>query len=348
MVYISSQAITAAGRQGVMQAQADLARTQKELSSGTMADVGLGLGSTAGQFVSLSQQQTRLQAILDSNATTSTRLNSTATALTSLQTAAGNFLSSLTVASSTGSAIGGLQSTAQGSLATLISTLNTTVAGQAIFGGINTGAPPMSGYLSTPASASKTAVDAAFSSAFGTTQTSPAAAAIGSGAIQSFLDGPFAALFTGAAYAATWSSASDETITSQISATERAQTSVSANNPAFQKLAQAYAMVGEFAGQNLGPDATKTVIASAARLVSSAISDLTNTQAGVGVAQSSVAAANDGMTAQIGLLTQQSSALDGIDPYALSTRVSTLQTQIEASYEMTSKLQSMSLVNYLA
>ena len=330
-----------------MQAQSDLAKTQKELSSGTMADVGLGLGSTSGQLVSLSQQQTRLQAVLDGNTNASTRLSSTASALTGLQTAAASFLSSLTTATSAGGSGAGLQSTAKGSLATLISTLNTTVAGQAIFGGINTGGSPMAAYASSPASASKTAVDTAFSATFGTSQTSPAAASIDGTAMQSFLDGPFASLFTGAAYAATWSSASDETISSQISGNETAQTSVSANNAAFQKLAQAYTMVSEFAGQNLGADATKAVIASAARIVSSAIGDLTNTQAGVGIAQSSISAANDGMSAQITLLAQQGSALNAVDPYALATRVSTLQTQIEASYEITAKLQSMSLVNYL-
>ena len=33
--------------------------------------------------------------------------------------------------------------------------------------------------------------------------------------------------------------------------------------------------------------------------------------------------------------------------YALSSRVTALQTQLEASYELTSRLQSLSLVNYL-
>ena len=40
--------------------------------------------------------------------------------------------------------------------------------------------------------------------------------------------------------------------------------------------------------------------------------------------------------------------LDGVDAYALSTQVSSLQTQIQASYELTAQLQQMSLVNYLA
>lgn len=57
--------------------------------------------------------------------------------------------------------------------------------------------------------------------------------------------------------------------------------------------------------------------------------------------------ANDRMTTQIGYLSTQSSDLVGVDPSALATRISGLQTQIQASYEITSQLQQLSLVNYL-
>ena len=53
MVYISSLALSSASRASVMQAQSSLAKVQQELSSGKMADIGLGLGSGSAQFVSL-------------------------------------------------------------------------------------------------------------------------------------------------------------------------------------------------------------------------------------------------------------------------------------------------------
>ena len=52
------------------------------------------------------------------------------------------------------------------------------------------------------------------------------------------------------------------------------------------------------------------------------------------------------MAAQITLLSSRASD-DKVDSYSLSTQLSSLQTQIEASYQMTSKLQQLSLVNYL-
>ncbi len=351
MTYISSQALTASSRQAVLQAQSQLARVQKQLSSGTLADVGLGLGSSSGQYVGLTNQQNQLQAITDDNSLAATRLASTATALTSLQTTASSFLSSLTAAASSGGISNTVQSTATGNLGALISTLNTSVAGQFIFGGINSGTAPMADYASTPASASKTAVDAAFSATFGTTQTSASASSISGAAMTSFLNTTFASLFGGASFTSTWSSASDQPITSQISTSQTAATSISANTGAMQKLAQAYTMVSEFGGQNFGTAAGQAVIASATQLVSGAISDLTNLQAGVGIVQSSITNANASMAAQISVLSTQSDSMAGLSSTQtldLTSQVSTLQTQIEASFEVTAKLQQMSLVNYMA
>ena len=165
--------------------------------------------------------------------------------------------------------------------------------------------------------------------------------------MQSFLGSSFSSLFSSASYKGTWSSASDQVQTSQISTTEAVDSSVSANASAFRQLAQAYTMVGEFTGSTMSSDAKQAVLTSAAALVTSALSGITNVEASVGAAQNSVSTANDSMATQLTLLQTQSSDLDGVDSYALTTKVSALQTQIQASYELTAKLQQMSLVNYL-
>jgi flagellar hook-associated protein 3 FlgL len=224
------------------------------------------------------------------------------------------------------------------------------VAGQFIFGGLNTQNAPLTAYSANPPSATKSAVDAAFLGAFGTSQTSADAAAIGGTDMPSFLDNTFAPLVTGAGYTAAWSGASDATITSRIAPEQTIQSSLSANAPAFQKLAQAYTMISEFGGSPLSADASQAAIGAAATLVSSAITDLVQMQAGVGVSQSAVSAANDSMSAQVNLLSTETatmSELSDLDTYDLSNKITTLQTQIQASYQLTAKLQQMSLVNYL-
>ena len=53
------------------------------------------------------------------------------------------------------------------------------------------------------------------------------------------------------------------------------------------------------------------------------------------------------MATQINFLSSQASALVAVDPSMLATQISELQTQIQASYEITSQLQQLSLVSYL-
>lgn len=347
MVYVSTPALGLASRQAVMQTQAELAKDQTELSSGKIADIGLGLGSASGSYLSLKAEQAQLKAITDANALAGTRLTATASGLSALQKTASSFLASLTAAASAGMNTATLQATAAGNLQDLIATLNTVVDGQAIFGGINSGAAPMAAYTASPASGSKAAVDAAFASAFGTAQTSAGAGAVTGAGMQGFLDGPFASLFGDPAYGSTWSQASPQVLTSRITPTETVNTSVSASAAAFRQLAQAYTTVSEFGTAAFGADAGKAVIASATRLVNDALAGLTAAQAGVGVAQGAISTANDGMAAQITLLSTQADGMDSADTYALNIRLSALETQIQASYSVTAQIQKLSLLNYL-
>ena len=43
----------------------------------------------------------------------------------------------------------------------------------------------------------------------------------------------------------------------------------------------------------------------------------------------------------------QLSELEGVDPYEAATRLTNLETQLRASYEITAQLNSLSLLNYL-
>ncbi len=348
MTYISTSALTTASRQAVMGAQSQLAKLQSELSSGTYADVGLQVGSRSGQLVSLTTQKNELQAITDDNALTATRMSTSQTVLSTLQKTASAFLATLTQAQSAGNATQGLQDTASGDLAALTAGLNTAVGDQHVFAGLDTQTAPMTTYAA--GSANKAAVDGAFQTAFGFGQTDAAAGSISGSDMQTFLDAQFAPLFSGSSYAADWSSASSQTITSRIAPEQSVTTSVSANAPAFQALAQAYTMVKEFGGPPMSADASQAAITTATNLVTGAISSLVTVQAGLGVSQSAMSAANDSMSAQINLLTAQAgtlSQLSDTDTYDISNQVSTLQTQIQASYEVTAKLQQMSLANYL-
>lgn len=347
-MYISSAALHASMRSSILTTQQQLADAQKEVSSGTYADLGLTLGATSGQLLGLTAHADRLSAYTTGNGLAGSRLASTATALTSLQTTATTFMKILTTDSSGGNSTTGLQGTAASNLQALISGLNTTIDDQAIFGGLNTATSPIGPYDAT--SASKTAVDDAFKATFGVSQTDPGAAAITASQMSDFLTTSFAGLFSPASYAANWSTATDATQSSEVAPGQTVTSSVSANETAMRQLTQAYTMVAEFTGPQspLSAAAQQAVIKTSIAVISLATSGLTDIQATVGGEQNAITTANTLISAQASMLAGRTSELHDSDAFALNTKITALQTQLQASYELTAALKKLSFTDYFS
>jgi flagellar hook-associated protein 3 FlgL len=344
--FISTQSISSLMRQSVLRMQSDLAASETELTTGNYADIGLQLGAKTGDTVSLQAEASFLQTVTDTNQTVGTRLSTTQANLSGLQTAAQTLLDSLIQNDGSVSNASTIQALGKSNLEGLISALNSTVSGDYIFAGTNTSKQPLTDYYAA-AAPNKAAVDTAFAAAFGMPQTSPGVSAISGANMQSFLDNQFASLFQGASWAANWSSASSQTLTNRISGSQTASTSVSANNTAFQQLAQAYSMVADLGTQTLNSSAYQSVTSTARGLLTSAISNLTDLQASAGLVQSDVSSATNQMSVQMNILSTQIGNLESVNPYEIATRVTDLKTQIETSYSLTSQLQQLSLVKYL-
>jgi flagellar hook-associated protein 3 FlgL len=345
--YISTYSMSSALLQSVLNTQQNLATVEQEVSTGTYVNVGEQLGEATSQDLTLRNQQSLLQTIETTNNTAATRMSSAQTVMSNLQTTAQNFLNTLIDSTSQSTSGNTLQGSAQDALQSLITELNSSVNGEYIFGGINSGVAPMTDYYGSSSSANQTADNNAFSSTFGFSQSSSSVSSITGAQMQSFLTSQFAPLYQGANWTSDWSSASDTTIMSQISNTETLSTSVSADQPAFQDLAQAYSMVANLGTQNLSADALNTLISNATKLVQQGISGLTNLQTNLGLVQNDVTTANDQMSTQLTVLSTQISNLESVDTYQASTQVSELQTQLETAYSLTSQIQKLSLVNYI-
>jgi len=344
--FISTQAISSSMRQSILQMQSELAASETEVATGNYADIGLSLGATSGEDVSLQAQTSMLQTLMTTNQTIATQLGTTTTTLSSLQSSAQNLLNSLLEGDGSNSNASTIQASGEDDLQGLISSLNSSLNGNYIFAGTNTGTEPVTNYYAAGA-ANKAAVDNAFQAAFGMSQTSSSVSTISGTNMQNFLDTQFAPLFQGTNWSTNWSSASSQTLTNQISENQTASTSVSANNPAFQQLAQAYTMVADLGTQNLSSSAYQAVSSTAQSLLTSAISNLTDLQANVGMVQSDVTNANNQMSLQTNILSTQIGNLESVNTYEVSTRITDLQSQIEDSYALTSQLAQLSLVKFL-
>jgi flagellar hook-associated protein 3 FlgL len=216
--------------------------------------------------------------------------------------------------------------------------------GQYLFGGINTGVAPMQDYAA--GSPSKTAIDAAFFATFGFAQNSPLASGISAANMQTFLDTTLQTEFDDPAWGANWSTADNQVMRSRISTTQTIDTSATANDPAFRKLAKAYTMLSDL-GTNFNQAAFQALIDTALVGIGDAINDLAEVGARLGTAQQQTANASSRLMVQADLITQQVTAMETIDPEEASVRVTNLETQLDMSLALTVRIQRLSILNYL-
>jgi flagellar hook-associated protein 3 FlgL len=206
---------------------------------------------------------------------------------------------------------------------------------------------PVADYFEQPASAARTAMDDAFLAEFGVAQGQPGVENITGADMATFLDNAFADLFSDANWMTTWSSASDQNITSRISNNERIETSTNANADPFRMLASVYSMISSISLEDLSEEAYNVVVDKAIGVLGQGIGDLTQLRAGLGTSEERIKAANDRTDIQVTLMTQHITALEGVDPYEATANVNALLTQIETAYALTARLQNLSLVNFI-
>ena len=344
---ISSQSLGATLIHSVTQAQSSLATAVTEETTGQYADLGLQLGDKAGYELSLKEEVQRLQALTAGDSLVTANLSGAQGALSAMSTSAQTTVNDLAVWTPSANSGAQLQTLGQSALQQLIASTNATAGDQYVFGGINSSVAPMADYFSTSTSAAKTAVDQAFQTTFGVLPTDPAASSITATQMQSFLTGPFAALFSGANWTANWSSASSTNTTAEIAPGEKATTSTNANAPAFSDLAQAYTMLAEFGGSKLSASAQQAVASVASSLITQGQHALTDTQAALGATQSQMIDATNAMGSQITLLQEQINGLDNVDQNAVAAQIASLTNQIQMAYELTARLQQLNLAQYL-
>jgi flagellar hook-associated protein 3 FlgL len=345
--FVSSQALAMSLVQPVMQAQSSLTTAMTEESTGQYADLGLELGEQSGYELSLKEEVGQLQTLTSNNSIVSTGLSTAQSALSAISSTAQTTLNDLATWTPSANSGASLQNMGQSALQSLIASANATSGDQYVLGGINSAVAPMADYYSTPASAAKTAIDQAFQTTFGVLPSDPAAANISASAMQSFLSGPFAALFEGASWSADWSQASSTNTSAEIAPGETVTTSTNLNESGFQDLTQAYAMLSEFGGSQLSSAAQQAVATTASSLVSQGIDSMTDIQAELGSTQSAVTNANSSMSSQLTILEQQVDNLDDVNANTTAAQINSLTNQIQMAYELTSRLQELNLAQYL-
>lgn len=343
---VSSYVLANSTRSIIAKAQADLVKAQQEATTGFVFDTGLSLGSRTGQSISLRKEHDRLSVLTDTNGVAAQRMTASQNALGSVVKGAQDFLGTVTamLGSSQGRDIAADK--AKGLMQAATGLINTNYNGEYIFAGANTDVKPLGDY-DAAGNPARAAVLQSFQAHFGFSTTDPQVANITADAMKNYLDTSFAAEFDAASWSGNWSAASDTLVKSRIAPTELVETSVSANNPGFRQLAMSYTLMAEFGDLALNQGAFDAVANKAVGTATQAISSLAGAQSVLGNAQARTKDATDRLAVQINVLNSSVLDLEAVDPYEAANRVEALRTQIDASYALTVKMQSLSLLNYL-
>jgi flagellar hook-associated protein 3 FlgL len=343
--YVSTLMLSSSLRYSITNSQSALNKASKEATTGRFADPGLQLGTATGRDVGLRAEMSFMDQIMDTNELVTGRLDVTQNRINQLGTTAQEFLKNLIAARDADGGQRMLQPSATANLQDLIGALNVSYNGSFLFAGLDTQNAPITNYAA--GSTNKNAVDADFLATFGFAQSSANVSTITPAQMQAFLGTSFDAEFASPAWNANWSSATDQTLTSRISMTEVVDTSVSANQPGFRKLAEAYTMLTDLGNAGLSQATFQTVVDKAISLVSGAIYDLAVLGGSVGAIQQRVSGATDKLKIQHDILNHQVVAMEEVDPAEASVRVNALQNQIDTALALTARLQKISLINYL-
>lgn len=347
--FVSNMSLQNAMRITVASAQKEMLKVQEESVTGRHADVGAELGAKTARTLNLHRDLQRMESLKSTNALTTQRLAASQEALGQMSSAANDAMGVLIALSGITSAdqLQLAQRNIGDALSTFTAAANTSFSGEYLFAGINSDVMPFNDYDQTsPVSDAKTAFDAAFLAHFGFDQTDAAVSTIDPTDMQSFID-TLETDFMGADWENNWSNASDENMNSRISASETVQSSTNTNVDGMRHMALGLVIGKELLALNISEASRKVVSDAAIDYMGRAVSGIDGERSKLGISESRVTQANTSLDAQITILSTSIKDMEGVDTYEAATRVTTLESQLSLAYTLTSRIQNLSLLNYL-
>jgi flagellar hook-associated protein 3 FlgL len=374
--FISSSAIQNAMRMTIRQAQNQMTKSSLEATTGVYADIGLSLGGGAAKSIDFNREIDRVASIKDSNAIVEARMESSQVGLTKMKSAGDDLVKSLTAlqGSTTPGNITVTLQAASNALSAMMDTGNSMVSGEYLFAGINTDVQPLTDQTAPASTAIQTNLKAYASGLTNPDGTQKSVDQLSGAEMDTFITNfvkpmfaqdTFSPTSTPAAFPTTpaptpplayvtsppawsdWSSASNQNMTSRISNSEVIVSSTNANSDGMRYIAMATVMTSALMTQGLSTDAMAKVSEKAITFTAQATTGIITQASQLGLSQERVSKANDALDAQSDIMKNKLVDLVGVDQYEASTLVKTLETQLETAYTIVSKIQQLSLVNYL-
>jgi flagellar hook-associated protein 3 FlgL len=308
----------------------DVQRASSEVVTGKQADLGAALRGDFSPLLAIDASLSRLAAYHSTTQDAAFQAQAMQTSMATLNGLAGDISTTLmrSVDFLTPAQVNTVAADARGRLATAIGALNAQAGGRAIFAGVETGRTPLGS-----ADDMLTALQLA------------AAGATTAGQVDAAVRGWFAdPLGYGAFYQG---GAALSPVA--IAPGEAADLPVTALDPAFRDTLTGFAMAALLdRGVLTGDIEGRADLAQRAGLMLLGSQDQrTLLAARIGSVEAQIAAANVRNVAEDSALTILRSDVGAVDPYEAASRLQTVQAQLESLYLITSRVQRLSLAEYI-
>lgn len=344
---LSTLALNERQRLYIQAKQREIDILQQEKATGRKADVGLDLGYAAGRAISLRREFDEATTLQNTVRLVKGRLQTTQAALGTIRESAESMLKSL-LSLREGSISQRVLSQQGGErLADLVTALNQTFEGEALFGGVNTAVTPMTAYLSVPPPPGRAAVDAAFLGAFGFPQGAAGSAAITGPDMDAYLTGAFHDLFQPPDWTANWSAASDVPMRFRLSGSDRLDISISANDPGFRSLAEGFTVLASVGIETLSDAAYKAAIDRAIVLISDGIGGVIAAASRLGATEGRLSEADTRLDQEATIINRRIQDLESVDLYETSLRLNSALTDMEALFQVTARIKQLTLLDHI-
>ena len=345
--FVSTLSLNNSLRASTLNKQVALNEAQMEVTTGKHADIGRELGAFTSSSISLEKQVLLIDQITITNSVMRNGMSTMQQAMTSTIDQANDFIGQLATELSDDLDPGFLSSLGNTMLEGMTSRVNVTFKGEYLFSGLNTDSKALVTYGEGDGVAAQTAVQNAFFTTFGFNANDPAAQALTTTDIENFINGAFDTLFDDTNWETLWSGSSDRGRKSKISSNEFTENSTTAFNQAFRTVTAASVLIAEFGDANLDPNTMDKLVNITVTKMSVGISEMGKEQANLGLVEGRVNTAEEQMSFQKNILQTQLSDLTDVDPYTAALNLNQLTTSLEASYAATSRIQSLSLLNFI-
>ena len=351
----SSYQLSFFSRQNIARATSELQSAGQEVATGKRADIYSYLGSRSTAVMQLRASEADSDSFMQANDVLGNKLQAMLTASDAARNRLQSVLeTALSNATETTNGAEVLQLDARAALESIVATLNSSYNGDFLFSGLKSDVSPLLRWNEVNAATGYSPEDA-ITSIFGSGPTDAASAI----AIADQIDAVFASsdpIDANRNYEATFYRGSAEIdgggqptrqVNAWVTTGQEVIYGVRANDEPFREAIKGLAMLAVTDVSQMDKDAYSSWMNRVIGSLSNAQDGILKVSARIGFSQEIVEKAQLQLTDLSLVRRTQINSYESVDPYEAVTRMTSLETQLQASYEVSSRLNGLTILNFL-